>query len=241
MLHRTRSMWRLSLSAALGPVHALSRILQEPTSPANAGAQIHPEQLGMMRHHAASVGTMLVGSIWIPAFAGTVGFWGTAPGSSRPILAPSAPSALLPRRGKKEAHLLPPPYGGGRPCEAWSGGGLRPVRLPPLQTPPKSARRIATERRLPSASIPIAARDCRLPRTTQSTPYPAKSRAYPKSTHPPQNRPHNGPTSSRGKGAWPATIVAAGGGRAGTGSRGILERSGDLMLVRPARRRRGRG
>jgi len=36
-------------------------------------------------------------------------------------------------------------------------------------------------------------------------------------------------------------FAAAGGGRAGTGSRGLLGRSGDLMLVRPARRRRGRG
>ena len=42
-------------------------------------------------------------------------------------------------------------------------------------------------------------------------------------------------TSSRGKGAWPATIVAAGGDRAGTGSRGLLGRSGAELagLTRP--------
>jgi hypothetical protein len=44
-----------------------------------------------------------------------------------------------------------------------------------------------------------------------------------------QNAPHNHPTSSRGKGARPATEAAAGGGRAGLGSRGILDRSGDLV------------
>ena len=36
---------------------------------ANAGAQIPPGRLGMMRHHAASVGQMLAGPIWIPALA----------------------------------------------------------------------------------------------------------------------------------------------------------------------------
>src|SRR6478752_4418785 len=41
--------------------------------------------------------------------------------------------------------------------------------------------------------------------------------------HPP-NRPYPGPTSSRGKGARPATIAAAGGDRAGLGWRGLLRR-----------------
>ena len=116
--------------AGLGSVHDPGRILQQPTSPANAGAQIHLGRLGMMRRHAALIGQRLAGSIWIPAFAGKVGFWRKAAGSSRPILAPSAPSALLPRRGKKEREPSAP-SGGGRPCEAWSGGGLRRVRLPP--------------------------------------------------------------------------------------------------------------
>jgi hypothetical protein len=37
------------------------------------------------------------------------------------------------------------------------------------------------------------------------------------------------PPRSTGEGARPATFAALGGGRAGTGSRGILERSGDLV------------
>ncbi|HEU4754911.1 MAG TPA: hypothetical protein VFU47_17520 [Armatimonadota bacterium] len=37
------------------------------------------------------------------------------------------------------------------------------------------------------------------------------------------------PPRSTGEGARPATFAASGGGRAGTGSRGILERSGDLV------------
>src|SRR6478752_7131164 len=41
--------------------------------------------------------------------------------------------------------------------------------------------------------------------------------------HPP-NRPYPGRTSSRGKGARPATIAAAGGDRAGLGWRGLLQR-----------------
>src|SRR5437868_6468362 len=37
-------------------------------------------------------------------------------------------------------------------------------------------------------------------------------------------RPYPDPTSSRGKGAWPATDAAAGGDRAGLGWRGLLQR-----------------
>jgi hypothetical protein len=46
---------------------------------------------------------------------------------------------------------------------------------------------------------------------------------------------HNASTSSRGKGAWPATVAAAGSDRAGRGPRGILGRSGDELagLTRP--------
>ena len=45
-----------------------------PTSPANAGAQIHPERLGMVRHRTGLNGKTPGGSIWVPAFAGKVGF-----------------------------------------------------------------------------------------------------------------------------------------------------------------------
>jgi hypothetical protein len=41
--------------------------------------------------------------------------------------------------------------------------------------------------------------------------------------------PYSLPTSSRGKGAWPATVAVTGCDRAGTGPRGILGRSGDLV------------
>ncbi|MET3665427.1 hypothetical protein ABIC66_002040 [Caulobacter sp. 1776] len=44
-----------------------------PLSPAKAGAQIQPEHLGQMRLAAPSGAQALAGSIWIPAFAGTVG------------------------------------------------------------------------------------------------------------------------------------------------------------------------
>ncbi|PHY22110.1 hypothetical protein CSW59_01405 [Caulobacter sp. BP25] len=47
--------------------------------------------------------------------------------------------------------------------------------------------------------------------------------------HPLQNRRILFPPRSTGEGARPATFAALGGGRAGTGSRGILERSGDLV------------
>jgi hypothetical protein len=47
--------------------------LLTPISPANAGAQIQPERLGMTRCCAPSVAEVFVGSIWAPAFAGEVG------------------------------------------------------------------------------------------------------------------------------------------------------------------------
>jgi hypothetical protein len=49
-------------------------LAKRPTSPANAGAQIHPVRLGMTRHHAALNETLSEGSIWVPALAGKVGF-----------------------------------------------------------------------------------------------------------------------------------------------------------------------
>ncbi|AAK24478.1 hypothetical protein CC_2507 [Caulobacter vibrioides CB15] len=51
-----------------------SNISNRPTSPANAGAQIHPERFGLTRHRDQPRSFTLVGSIWIPAFAGKVGF-----------------------------------------------------------------------------------------------------------------------------------------------------------------------
>ncbi|PIB96820.1 hypothetical protein CSW60_20225 [Caulobacter sp. X] len=47
--------------------------------------------------------------------------------------------------------------------------------------------------------------------------------------HPLRNRLILSPPRSTGEGARPATFAALGGGRAGPGSRGILERSGDLV------------
>ena len=45
-----------------------------PTSPANAGAQIHPERFGCSRPRAALNLVALVASIWAPAFAGEIGW-----------------------------------------------------------------------------------------------------------------------------------------------------------------------
>ena len=50
------------------------RLPTTPISPANAGAQIHPERFGLTRPRAASALIAVVGSIWIPAFAGKIGF-----------------------------------------------------------------------------------------------------------------------------------------------------------------------
>jgi len=48
--------------------------LHNPISPAKAGAQIHPERLGVTRQTASSGLPPFVGATWVPAFAGTFGF-----------------------------------------------------------------------------------------------------------------------------------------------------------------------
>ena len=51
----------------------MNQRLPTPISPANAGAQIHPERFGLTRPCAELASITLVGSIWIPAFAGKIG------------------------------------------------------------------------------------------------------------------------------------------------------------------------
>ncbi len=48
-----------------------------PISPANAGAQIQPERLGMMRLFSEQDASRAQRSIWVPAFAGKIGFEGS--------------------------------------------------------------------------------------------------------------------------------------------------------------------
>ena len=69
-----RDIWLTNVGSR--PASILVGYFNMPTSPANAGAQIHPERLGMTRHDTAPIGQMLAGSTWIPAFAGKVGIVG---------------------------------------------------------------------------------------------------------------------------------------------------------------------
>jgi len=45
-----------------------------PISPAKAGVQIHPEQLGVTRRTESPGAPPFLDATWIPAFAGTFGF-----------------------------------------------------------------------------------------------------------------------------------------------------------------------
>ena len=152
-----------------------------------------------------------------------------AGGCFRSTLAPSAPSALLPHRGTKGAHLLPP-MGADDHAKHGPVGGCGLSDFHPFQKPQASAceppflmgvratRPQHNQRLIPPSDGAIQNR--RILRKTTLTMLPPRREEGAHGQRP---------------------FAAAGGGRAGTGSRGLLGRSGDLMLVRPARRRRGRG
>ncbi len=138
-------------------------------------------------------------------------------GCSRPILAPSAPSALLPHRGTKGAHLLPP-MGADDHAKHGPVGGCGLSDFHPFQKPQASAceppflmgvratRPQHNQRLIPPSDGAIQNR--RILRKTTLTMLPPRR-------------------EERAHGQRP--FAAAGGGRAGTGSRGILGRSGDLV------------